>query len=207
MRARRQPGARWMLLAAALVLASLCGCHRKAAPLPPAQGSSLAPATPSSARGVTPGPAAQPGQTAPGPAVQARPVAGWSLTENPRPGVSYRYLRDQAEGDFRPTVTVVARGARAAGPTDARDRAQAELRGRYPALEVLTDRNFPEWRPPLEQVTYRFTEEGVTYKLMQLYFVRSSGEVVTVTFSATASQWDYLQTDFQSILGAITVGE
>jgi hypothetical protein len=140
-----------------------------------------------------------------GPSVEARPVEGWSLQERPRPGVAYRYIRDQAEGDFRPTVTIVDRGAKADSPDAARDRALEELRARYPSVEVLSDRAIADWQPPLHQTCYRCTEGGATYRLMQLYFVRSSGEVVVVTFSATASQWDYLQTEFQRILGAVTV--
>jgi hypothetical protein len=140
-----------------------------------------------------------------GASVEARPVEGWSLQERPRVGVAFRYIRDQAEGDVRPTVTIVDRGAKAESPDAARDRALGELRARYPSVEVLSDKAIADWQPPLHQTCYRCTEGGTTFRLMQLYFVRASGEVVVVTFSATASQWDYLQSEFQRILGAVTV--
>jgi len=84
-------------------------------------------------------------------------------------------------------------------------RAFAELRERYPGIETLSDRAIGDWKPPLHQTTYRVTEQGATHQLMQLYFVRSDGELVTVTFCAQASQWAYLESEFRSILNAIEV--
>lgn len=187
-----------------LVLAALClaasGCRRRPPEetgQPPAAGARLAPRARAEADA--------PRRAEEGPSVEARPVEGWSLQERPRAGVSYRYIRDQAEGDFRPTVTIVDRGAKAESPDAARDRALGELRARYPSVEVLSDKAIADWQPPLHQTCYRCTEGGTTFRLMQLYFVRESGEVVVVTFSATASQWDYLQSEFERILGAVTV--
>ncbi len=181
--------------ALALTLVACGGCRPKAAPSAPSGP------TPSPASRAPSAPAAVEG----GPSVQAGPVEGWSLQERPRPGIAYRYIRDQSEGDFRPTVTVVARGAEAAGPTAVYERARQELRGRYPNLEILADRELADWRPPLHQTEYRLSEAGVTYRILQLHFVRGSGEVVVVTFTAAASQWEFLQREFQSILSAIAV--
>lgn len=184
-------------LLAALVAASvsLVGCNRR-----PEPAATVAPPSPGAA-------VAQAGQaaTSSGASVTARPVSGWGLQENPRPGIAYRYVREQAEGDFRPTVTVVARGAKAASTADARESAFNDLRARYPGIETISDRAIDDWKPPLHQTVYRVTEQGTAHQLMQLYFVRSDGELVTVTFCAHAGQWEYLQTEFQSILAAIQV--
>jgi len=137
--------------------------------------------------------------------VTAAPVAGWDLTPSPAPGVLFRYVRSNSERPFSPKVTVVANGEKAQSPAEYAERARDALRNELTAYRVVAEQDLPTERPPFHKAVFTCTNGTDTLEVMQLYFVRGSGDVVTVTFTAQTDQWDHLRGEFREILSSVVV--
>jgi hypothetical protein len=191
--------------AAALVVVGLlaAGCGTKQHP----KEANVSPRAPVA---LQPAPGATAGQPAPAAPrteqrVAAAPVPGWDLTPNPAPGVLFRYVRPNSEHPFSPKATVVSNGERAESPAEYAERAREALRKELTSYQAVAEQDVPTEHPPFHKAVFTCMSGIDTFEVMQLYFVRDSGEVVTVTFTALTDQWDHLRGEFRQILSSIVV--
>lgn len=195
----------WLLLATIAAVASWGGCGAKDANHADTQSARSPSTVTASGSPEAPPPVTGPSAQAPTPVVTATTVVGWQLITGPQAGVAYQYVRNTSTEPFRPTVTVVIDG-----PTDlsleAYAAAQRErLRQSTPAFVVVAEQVMPAASIPLAKLVFQYERDQQKLQAMQLYFRRSNGEVVIVSFQSLVGQWDYLQTEFKQVLAAIEI--
>ncbi|NLN89210.1 MAG: hypothetical protein GX134_03525 [candidate division WS1 bacterium] len=160
------------------------------------------PATPPQV--VSPQPAA-PAVDPTAPPVSVREVAGWQLVPNPRAGVAYQYVRTNHTEPFRPSVTVTLHES--SQPTlEAYATAERNsLVQANPSMVIIAEQIMTTQTPPVAKIVFQYERDQQKLQVMQLYFLRSSGQVVIVTFQSLISQWEHLQPEFKQVLAALQV--
>jgi hypothetical protein len=135
-------------------------------------------------------------------------VPGWLLEDHPKPGLLYRYVPASAAGSGErppPSVTVVATGEKAQNAADYAAAAEAVLKQRTTDYRSLSGQDLSGENPPFFKAEFQHRSGAEELRSMQLYFVRGSGEVVVVTFTAQASAWESLRDEFRRVASAIQV--
>ena len=72
-------------------------------------------------------------------------------------------------------------------------------------MVIIAEQIMTTQTPPVAKIVFQYERDQQKLQVMQLYFLRSSGQVVIVTFQSLISQWEHLQPEFKQVLAALQV--
>ncbi|MBD3173894.1 MAG: hypothetical protein GF320_01835 [Armatimonadia bacterium] len=137
--------------------------------------------------------------------VVATEVPGWQLVPSPMRDVTFQYVRTTHQEPFRPTVTIIVHRSQAPTVDAYAETARDYLLTSTPNMVVVAEQTMADQTPPLAKLVFQYERDEQQLQVMQLYFRRSNGQVVVVSFQSLVGQWEYLQQEFKQILSAIEV--